>query len=167
MQEAHYFYDFKLDDDNAGFFEIKIESNEIYQNVKFKNGNEIYENPFFLKLEKDQVIAFKKGDGTWVNIKDYKENHYPSSAYPLLLPKVKDRLEYFQINEATGNVEGLTILERAGDTINEYRDQKLLRSFKMTDSTPVEINWGGACSKMRSSFEEALAGSPLVRQSTG
>ncbi len=78
---------------------------------------------------------------------------------------MKDDLEYFQINEATGRVEGLTVLERVDDIICEYRDEKLLRSFKMIENLPIEINWGSAVSVLKRSFKEAIGGSPFEEYS--
>jgi hypothetical protein len=161
MENGTYFYDFRINEKNLGFFEIKFEKDQIYQNVKFQDGNDVYENPFYLKLDSGKLVAFKKAAGDWVLIQRYGENHFPSSAYPILLGQIVDRLQYYQINEGNEEVEGITILEKSGSIINEYRQKKLMRSFKMENGLPVEINWGEAISRIKKTFAEAIEGSPL------
>ena len=129
MEGCTYFYDFRINEKNLGYFEIRFEKNQIYQNVKFQDGDEVYENPFYLKLDSGKLVAFKKADRDWVPTQRYGENHFPSSAYPILLAQVTQRLEYFQINEASEEVEGIVILERTGTVINEYHNQELRRGL--------------------------------------
>ena len=161
METKTYYYDFRINQKNLGYFEIRFQKDQIYQNVKFHDAAEVYENPFYLKLEAGKIVAFKKGDRDWIPLEKYGANYFPSSAYPLLLGQVSDRFEYFQINEESGEAEGRVVLEKSGSIINEFRERKLIRSFVMENDFPVEINWGGAVSKIKKSFAEAIAGSPF------
>lgn len=94
-------------------------------------------------------------------MQDYEANHYPTSAYPLLLPRVEDRLVYISIDEGTGEINGETVLERSGDTITETHRDAVIRRFRMKDGTPIEIDWGGPISTLHETLAEAKAGSPL------
>ena len=167
MKNGTYYYDFRINEKNLGYFEIKIENDQIYQNVKFQDGNDIYENPFFLKLKFGEIVAFKKANRDWVSIREYGDNHFPSSAYPILLTQIIDRLEYFQVNESNGEVEGKVVLEKAGPIISEYRQGKLIRSFRMENELPVEINWGGAISRIKKTFAEAAEDSVFHNKISG
>ena len=164
MTNYHRFYDFKIEDTNAGYFEIKDDGSEIYMMAKFKMGDEIYENPFWLKYTGDRVTAYKTGQGDWVDFTTFDEDHYPSSAYPLFLSRVKDELEYIGVNEGKEEVSGRRTLKRDGDEILELQDGKVGRKFRMKDGIPIEINWNGPVSHLKSSLIEAKAGSPLAEE---
>lgn len=157
MNVGTYFYDFRIDGKNVGYFELRIEEDKIYQNVKFQSPDGVYENPFYLMLRQGRVTAFKKADQNWISMSLYQENQFPSSSFPLLLPLVTDYLEYFQISEATGLVEGPLRLERIGSVIHEFQEQNFRRSFRIENGVIVEINWGGAISKIKNTFDEAVA----------
>jgi hypothetical protein len=94
-------------------------------------------------------------------MQNYEANHYPTSAYPLLLPRVEEKFVYISVDEGTGEIAGETMLERTGDVITETRQGQLLRQFRMKGDIPIEIDWGGPISTLRDSLVEAKAGSPL------
>ena len=162
--EYHRFYDFAFADKNAGYFEIRQDKGMIYQNAKFQMGEVTYENPFSLKIEGNRVLAYKMGDGDWVDFTGYPEDNYPESAYPLLLPRVKEELSYFAVSEKDGTIMGRTVLKRTEDLIEETRDGKIVRTFRMKNGVPIEINWGGPVSHLKESLREAVSGSPIDEQ---
>ena len=148
--------------DNAGYFTIANQPGHITQIATFELEGEIYENVFELKYDGDRVTAFRAGKSEWHSMTAYGTDHYPSSAYPLLLAKAQPRFVYTSINEGTGEVEGETVLERAGDTITESRDGKTVRVFRMADGIPVEIDWGGPISTLCAGLDKAKASSPFA-----
>ncbi len=160
--QSHDFHDFRFGDRNAGYFEIRDDGSEIFMNAVFEMKGERYENPFGVRYEHDRVLAFRMGDGDWVDFATYPANHYPTSAYPLLLRRLQDRLEYQAVEEGTGDVLGKTLLERVGDTVTETRNGKVVRKYVLRDGKPVEIEWGGgAVSHIAESYEDAVKGSPF------
>jgi hypothetical protein len=162
MHRYQRYYDFKLGQINLGYFTIVRKPGHIMMMAKFETDGEVTENLFELKLDDHHVTAFKIGGGEWQNMDQYGKNHYPTSAYPLLLPRVKELFVYHSIDESTGEVEGERMLERVGDVITESLAGKITRVFQMKDGIPVEINWGGPISTLRDSLKDAKAGSPFA-----
>ena len=70
-------------------------------------------------------------------------------------------LEYFAVEEGTGNVLGKTVLKRVGEEIHEIRAGKTGRRFRMKNGVAVEINWNGPVSHLKDSLKEAVSGSPI------
>jgi hypothetical protein len=154
-------YDFKIEPENAGYFTITSDEGDITMLAKFVVDGEIHENLFELKHDGLNVTAYKTGNNEWQSMQDCDTNRYPSSAYPLLLPRVEQRLVYISIDEGTGEIAGETMLERTGDVITETRRGQLIRQFKMKDEIPIEINWGGPISTLHETFTAAKQGSPF------
>ncbi len=46
MDEYHRYYDFRLGDENVGYFEIRLMDGELFQNAKFHIDGETQENVF-------------------------------------------------------------------------------------------------------------------------
>jgi len=161
VSETTLYYDFSFGDKNAGYFEVRQSSGKIYMNAKFEMGGELLVNPFEITYEGEKVLAVRAGDGEWLDFSKFPANHYPTSAYPLLLPRVKDELGYISVEEGSGRIIGEILLKRVGDTIHESKDGKTIRKFRMKDGVAVEIDWGGPVSHLKSSLEEAVKGSPL------
>lgn len=178
------FYNFCFPDakegfENFGFYYLSHQLNYIYSHTEFNTPKGIYRNIFKLKIKDTTVTAYKHNDGTWVNV---QANHFPTSAYPLLLPKVGDEsLRYLCISEATGELIGETVLARVGNDIIETRQDKLtgqdkiIRIFTMKQESdlyikvpryipnyiPRSIDWSGAKSFLCSNKIEAVKGTNL------
>ena len=89
-------------------------------------------------------------------------DHYPASAYPLLLPKsVDEPYTYIQVSEDDGSVGGSVLLARAGDTISETVGGRVVRRFELSGGACVRIDWDGAFSAICASPEESVAGSGI------
>ena len=162
VAKSQEFYDFRFGDQNAGYFEISDDGSTICMKAVFQMEGERYENPFRVRYERERVLAFKTGDGDWVEMGRYPADHFPTSAFPLLLRRLQDKLEYQAIEEGTGNVLGKTVLERVEDTVTETRDGKVVRRFVLRDEKPIEIEWGGgAVSHIAESYKDAVKDSPF------
>ena len=135
-------YDFKIGGKNAGYYMITSKPGYIVMVAMFTLDGKFYENLFELKHDGHNVTAYKTATVDWQSMELYGANHYPTSAYPLLLAQVKEKYVYIAIDEGTGEIQGETTLERNGEIITETRDGKTLRLFRMKDDIPVEIDWG-------------------------
>jgi hypothetical protein len=149
MPSYHHHYDFRFGEENAGTFEICDDGGHITMNACFTLDGELLENPFELKYDGDTLLACKARDEDWVDLTSLPDNHFPSCAYPLLLPRVQDRLEYQAVSDSDGSIQGLTVLTREGNLITETHDGNFQRSFLMEDDIPIEINWNGPISHRR------------------
>lgn len=155
------FYDFRFGEQPAGCFEITDDGNEIRMNAVFVMEGERYENPFALRYAGDRVTAYQTGDGPWTAV---PPDCHPTSAYPLLVPRVRDRLVYRAIREGDGSDLGETLLVRDGDTVTETRGGTVVRVFGLDGQGGIiAIDWGGgATSTLRVDRRAAVAGSPLA-----
>jgi len=155
------YYDFRFGDQPAGSFEITDDGREIRMNAIFEMQGERYENPFALRYTGERVTAYQTADGPWTVV---PADHHPTSAYPLLVPRVRDRLVYRAIREGDGSDLGETLLVREGDTVTETRGGQVVRVFRLdAQGAIIAIDWGGgATSTLRADRRTALAGSPLA-----
>lgn len=162
MDEYHRYYDFKLGDENVGYFEIRLTDGELFQNARLRIDDETQDNLFWMRVAGDKALAFKAGrGGEWISMGEYGADQYPTSAFPLLLPMVRDRLEYTPILERSGQLGQPRTLRRIGAVIEETSGERFTRSFRMEKGIPVEIDWGGAVSALKDGLEAAKKGSPL------
>ena len=155
------YYDFSIGEQNAGYYTINSRPGVITMLAKFMLDGEIYENFFELKHDGDRVTAYRSGEGGWQSMEEFGEDHYPTSAYPLLLGKVKDRYVYQSIDEGSGEVQGETVLVRSGKRIIEKRRHITRRVFWMDGNIPIKIDWGGPVSMLQETPERARMGSPF------
>ncbi len=157
------YFDFRQDGINTGYFELRISAREIYQNAVFYYEGELSRNPFVLYLDGDKVLSCKVGD-TEKDLSTLPANHFPGSAWPLLLRLMggKNTLSYMAIREGDMALLGETLLQREGDVVKEMRNGSFVREFEVTEGEISRINWGGPESHRRASYEEAIAGSPLA-----
>ncbi|MBA3685862.1 MAG: hypothetical protein H0W72_11570 [Planctomycetes bacterium] len=155
-------YDFRFGTENAGYFEISDTGREITMNAVFAMDGQTYENPFAVRHDGQRVTAYRCGDGEWQALPPGSDK-YPTSAYPLLVPRVRDRLTYVAINEGSGEEHPDTELVRTGGIVTESRGGKVSRVFHVDAERGIwKIEWGGgAVSELRAGKAEALAGSPI------
>lgn len=153
------YYDFVMEGTNAGHFEISDDGAEIHMNAVFMNGGRRYENAFGLRYAGKRVLAYRSGADEWSDCSSLPEDHYPTSAYPILLRhKIKS---YVPIVESSGQLLARTTLKDTGGAVVETRDGAVVRSFAVKDGVVVRINWGGPISTLKDSLTAALAGSPF------
>ena len=158
----HRFYDFSIEDEPVGFFEIEASPDRITQRAKFEIDDTVSINEYVLQIADEAVTAFRTGaDDEWRAMDDYPEDAHPLSAFPLLLPRASDEYRYRPIDEGTGEVGAERVLQRTGDVVAEVSDGVTHRSFTMDGSIPVAIDWGGAISRLRSGRTEVLAEVPV------
>ena len=158
----HRFYDFSIDDEPVGFFEIETTPDRITQRAKFAIDDAVSTNVYALQIADEAVTAFRTGEEVeWRAMDDYPEDAYPLSAFPLLLSRVADEYRYRPIDEGTGEVGAERVLRRTGDVVAEMSEEVTHRSFTMDGSIPVAIDWGGAISRLRSGRDEVLAEVPV------
>lgn len=155
---------------NHGFYYLSHTEHLLYSHTEFNIPDGIYQNIFQVKLQEDQVLAYKHNDGGWVNV---ESGQYPTSAYPLLLPKLTTgSFRYTAISEDSGDLLGRVKLERIGNDIIETLDDqtgetgKIMRRFVMSpdksDDVPISIDWGGATSFLCKDADEAVKGTNLT-----
>lgn len=162
MDEYHRYYDFKLGDENVGYFEMRLRDGELFQNARFHIDGETRENIFYMRMVGDKAHAFKVGRrGEWISMEEYEGDQYPTSAFPLLLPMVGDTLEYTPILEQSGQLGAPRTLRKLGAVKKETSGERLMRSFRMEKEIPIEIDWGSAVSTLKDGLEDARKGSPL------
>jgi len=155
---------------NYGFYYLRQEDEVIYSHTEFNTPDGIYKNIFSIKYLKDVALSYQHNNGDWVKV---KASHYPTSAYPLLLPKVnQEALSYHMISEDTGKVLGQATLKQSGTEISERLDGNVLRRFVMEANehssshipneilvhVPRSIDWGGAVSFLCHDQDEAVVG---------
>lgn len=153
------YYTFEMSGQNLGYHMITQEADRIEQNTRFRMGDDEIHNIFVLKLDEGQISAFKYKDDDWVQMNEFGENCYPSSAYELLLELVDPVFEYESIEEGSASVVGTRKLVRDGHVVTEFDGGDVTRRFWLKDGQVVQVDWGGAISKICGSFEEAVAGS--------
>lgn len=162
MQSYHYYYDFRIGNTNAGMFEIAMDRTLIFQRAAFEIDGKREESIFSIMHTDGVVTAVKCRDNDWLAVEHGAELRYPTAAFPLLLPKVRDEYEYQAFNECSGEELGVITLKRNGAEIVEIHNQHIQRRFTMDGDIPGAIDWGGAISHLKPSRAAALAGSPLA-----
>lgn len=161
MNDYTRYYDFIINDENAGYFTIVRKGDIIDMNAIFQMDQEIYENPFSLQLADEEVVAYRVADNAWIPVPNPGSQGYPTSAYPILINRANPQYTYLAFHDGSGEMLGETVLLRDGDVITETRAGRIIRKFVMEGSTPVVIDWGGAVSHVKESQEAAQSGSPL------
>lgn len=158
----HRYYDFSIENEPVGFFEIEATVDRIYQRATFVIDDAVSTNEYVLRIDGGDVTAFRTGEDTgWQDMAAYGADAYPLSAYPLLLPTAGEKRRYRPIDEGTGAVEPERVLQWEGDTVVEIGDDEPFRSFTMQDSVPIEIDWGGAISTLGLGRESVLRDVPV------
>jgi len=148
-----YFYNFTFEGTNRGYSYLYVDSLD----------DTDVTNAFALRISRQNVIACKHDDLDWVDLSQHPQDHFPSCAYPLLLPRVQaSTYSYIQISEDDGSVIGKIQLRRNLCDIVEYSDDKILRRFTMEGETPIRIDWGGAISYLCSNAQECVRHSGLT-----
>ena len=157
------FYDFCFGGENRGYYHLQQTDTVLYSETKFHQPNgELYVNTFTLQLEGDKVLAYQYRDEAWVDFRAQPKHIYPTSAYPLLLPKaLNDPYVYTAFSEHDGSVLGETVLTKKGQDITEVRQGNTVRRFTMRGGTPIYIDWGGPISYLCKTKEEAVKGTKL------
>lgn len=156
------YYDFRLAGRNAGYYYLNLGTSLLRSHTRFRNGDGLQVSLFEVRHDGERALAYRSGDAGWVDLTQYPADHIPTSAYPLLLPRVIDRpLVYTAISEGDGKLLGDTVLTPASDRIIERRDGRVVRRFTMRDGIPVRIDWGGPVSHLCDGAEEAVRGSEL------
>ena len=157
------FYTFCFGKTNHGYYYLRQQENLLFSEAKFRTGDELYTNTFELKYHGDDVLAYKYGDGAWVDFTSQPAHHFPTSAYPLLLPKAfAQPYVYTAIAEEDGAVLGRTTLRFENNDIIETRKGKMVRRFTLEKDLPVTIDWGGPVSFLCASAAEAVRGSGVT-----
>lgn len=151
-------YDFRFNGNPAGWFEIHESRGEIAMNAVFSMDGKVWENPFGVRHTDRSVLAYRCTPDTWIPFA-HGPDRYPTSAYPLLVPQVRERLKYFAVNEGSGKEEGETELTRDGDMVIERRGGREIRRFRLdAHCAIIWINWGGgATSTLKANEAEAKA----------
>lgn len=154
------YYTFEIDGEKVGYYEESDDGSTFYCNAIMEMDGQQFENPFCVKYEGDQVVAYKFDDVGYIDF-DQEQGVYPTSALNILVKKMhgKDKLEYVRYHESREEVIGPAKLVREGSRITEIIDGKAGRYLVLDDDKVVEYGWGGtAKSKIVNSLEEAKRG---------
>lgn len=140
-------YDFRIGDRDAGTFVLVDDGAELRQLVSFQaDDGSRYENRYAVRYHEGRATAYRVGDGEWVDCASFPPDHFPTSAYPLLVRGGTAR--YVAIDEDTGALRPRE-LERLADRVIERQDGTPIRTFHLRDGVIVRIDWGGAVSNLR------------------
>lgn len=142
-------YDFRIDGEVVGTFELSRKEDELYQRATFVADDQEVDDEYFLRLDGGEVVAFRTdADDPWISLDDYPNDAFPSAAFPLLLDKAQSKFRYRAIDESTGEVGEYRELNWRGDIIEEVRNDEVVRSFTVRNEVLVEVDWGGATSTL-------------------
>ncbi|TVQ28304.1 MAG: hypothetical protein EA383_00860 [Spirochaetaceae bacterium] len=118
MDDFHWYYDFRINGDHVGSYEIRLAGGEIYQNSRFRVEGELSVNEYWLKVDSGNVTAFKSTetprhrDGrVWNGMDPTHTPHLPTCSFWQNLMK---SLTMFQSTKAHSTSEtGLRLSEKA------------------------------------------------------
>ncbi len=138
-----FFYDFRFDETNHGYYYLKINNDSLYSLTRFiQPDGELYTNTFRLKLEDGRVMAYRYRNRPWVDFSQFPENSYPSSAYPLWLHQTRPfPFSYPQVDESKDQVVGVVVVEKTGSEIVEILDGASQRKFVLVNNQVHQIDW--------------------------
>lgn len=161
---THLFYNFCFGNRNKGYYYLRQTKDSLFSKSQFfLEKGELYTNIFELKLNADKVLAYKHQEGAWIDFRSRSENHYPSSAYPLILSKAMLKpFAYQAVSEHNDSSLGETVLSFNKGEMIEKRAAKVTRRFVMQHEIPVTIDWGGPISHLCKDAHEAVEGSGLA-----
>ena len=179
------FYDFRFGAENAGYYTVIEDGDTFHMDVVFENGGTVCRTPFSFRHDGSRVLAYRIGEGEWTTRGLDSPNHFPTSAYPLLLRSMGEELTYIAVMEGVGSILGETLLMRRGNLVYEIHDGAVVREFELRDGVPIRINWvggtyvhdlplgsaaalhhamSGPVSRLCASKEEAVRGSMFERE---
>lgn len=165
------YYNFLIAGRNVGYYEFEDTGNELYGNATFEIGGQVVSNKFAVRYSGREATGYKVGDGKWQTQGLETPDHFPSSAYDLLIREWEGDRSYQCVKEESGEVMGATQLvgrELAigGLEISESREGRFLRAFVVDSGKVVSIDWGGAISELCTSFEQATTGTVFETSSS-
>jgi hypothetical protein len=147
------YYDFTIDGDRVGYFEIEQRPGVLYMNARFLIEGEKRENPFWIRHVDERPREVKAGESKWQRVPD---GTYPTSAYPFVLRAGLSRYRAFV--EGTGHFEDRE-LRSEGGLLVEYSGERVTRKFGMQGDLITYICWGGSAeSRLVDSKSEAVRG---------
>ena len=154
------YFSFEIGDQKVGYYEEEDDGSVFYCNALMEMEGEKYENPFWVKYEGTRILAYKFGDGDFIDL-DQPAGVYPSAALNILVRGMADgeTRTFTSFNEGKGEVVGQGTVTRSGERIEETLDDKPWRYVVLNDAgNIVEYGWGGnALSRKVGSLAEAKA----------
>lgn len=147
------YYDFALDGNRIGYFEIEERPGELYMNARLFINGVRHENPFWVRHVDGRPTEVKMGGSDWRQVPG---GAFPTSAYPLLLQAGPGPFK--ALIEGIGEVEDRE-LRLEGGLFVEYAGERVTRKFRMQGTVIDYICWGGpAESRLVGSKAEAVRG---------
>lgn len=144
-------YDFTIDGERVGYFEIEERPGELYMNARMLIDGEQQENPFWVRHVDGWPTQVKAGASKWHSV---PSRTFPTCAYPLVLRSGLRR--YRALIEGTGEVEDREIRNEDGLLV-EYSGDRIVRKFGLHGGRIVYICWGGTAeSRLADSKAEAV-----------
>ncbi|MDJ0752960.1 MAG: hypothetical protein QNJ45_05545 [Ardenticatenaceae bacterium] len=157
------YFTFEIDGQKVGYYEERDEEGIIFCNAHLVINGQLEENPFWIKYNDALVLAYKVGNGEWVDF-DQPPDVYPGSAIKVILKKMGSRktMTYQHFHERSGQVTANMTLIRRGNRVEEYSGEDLKRYFVLEAGQIIEYGWGGtAKSVLVRNLEEAKIGTPF------
>ena len=155
------YYSFEIDGKKCGYYQTENKNGIISMNAFFEMDKEEFENPFSVKYVGEKIIEYKFGDSEkWETLETFPPNTFPSSAFDLLVGRLKDgqSLIYDKLSEGDKKITKNVKLIRKGGQVVEIIEGKVTRYAVLGDNDKIiEYGWGGtAKSKLVLSRDEAI-----------
>jgi hypothetical protein len=129
-------YDFTIDGERVGSFELSEKPGWIHTNARFTIDGVLSENPFAVRLDGGLPVAVKAPGKDWQPV---EPGVYPTSAWPLVLRA--GLREYRALDEGSGKVVLRTLREEEGLVV-EYQGTRVTRRFRVENEVVSYIHWG-------------------------
>jgi hypothetical protein len=137
-------YDFRIGERLAGSYILEDDGSELRQYTTFETDDGArYENRHEVRYRGNRALAYRTGDGAWVDISSSPADHFPTAAFPLVIRSGLSA--YVAIDEESGATSQRT-MERAGGRLVEREGERVARQFEEQSGRITWIDWGGATS---------------------
>ncbi len=164
--EAMEYFSFEIDGKKVGYYVQQDLNGTFFCNAWMEMGGERFENPFWVRHQDGKILAYKFGDGEYIDFK-YAEGVYPTSAFYLLVIWMGEKQEfrYKVLNEGQGKITGEALLKREGMRVQEFIGDQPGRYLILKQGKVQEFGWGGSATSIRvASEEEARKDTPFEQK---
>ncbi|GEM_PF-2864232 len=151
------YYTFEIEDQHIGYYS-EVREKDLFKSVAFmKMGGKWYDNSFWLRLEGERITGYTFTGEDWFDF-EQDPDVFPTSALPLLIPKVLNEetgeFTYRQFIEGEHAVGKTAVLKLEGrDVIVEYVDGQPHRKIFLNGNSVQEYQWGGTAKSIRCATE--------------
>lgn len=156
------YYDFTIDGDRVGYFEIEERPGVLYLNARMLIEGEKQENPFWVRHVDERPIDVRVGGSQWHRV---PRGSYPTAAYPFVLRRGISR--YTAFIEGSLELEERELRSEAGLVVERSRE-RIVRRFGVRGQLITYICWGGTAeSRLVGARSEAVRGTAFEAPAQG